>query len=225
MNDVTNINSFLTRNYGIENKKQEEEKSNELGQSAFLELMITQLNNQDPLSPQDNTEFVAQLAQFSSVEGIERLNNTMDSVASTFRSSQALQASAMVGRKVHVPGNTATLQEGSTITGIADLESSTNNMVINVYDRIGTLVRRIDLGATAQGEINFEWDGKNDEDIPMPAGAYRIEAVADIGGESTTLPLAVSANVNSVTIGKNNDLTLNVEGVGAVGLSEVREIL
>ncbi len=225
MADVSGVSTSILDNYGLDKTKELEKKKNELGQSAFLELMITQLNNQDPLSPQDNTEFVAQLAQFSSVEGIDRLNNTVADMASTFRSSQALQASAMVGRKVHVPGDHSMLSEGGKITGITDLESSTNQLTINIYDQIGTLVKQLDLGAAAQGEVDFAWDGKNKDGIKMPAGAYRLEAIANIGGESQTLPLAVSANVNSVTIGKNNDLTLNVEGVGAVKLNQVREIL
>lgn len=224
MFNVGSVNGFMSE-FGAEKAKPEETKSNELGQRAFLELMVAQLNNQDPLSPQDNTEFVAQLAQFSSVEGIDRLNTTTDTMAATFRSSQALQASAMVGRTVHVPGDQAILNEGGNITGIADLESSTHKLLVNIYDQMGKPVHSIDFGATAQGEVNFAWDGKDKDGNSLPPGVYRVEALASVDGKMAALPTAVSANVNSVTIGKNNDLTLNVAGVGKVSVSQVREIL
>src|SRR5690349_8345506 len=91
-------------------------KSNELGQDAFLELMITQMKNQDPLSPQSNSEFVAQLAQFSSVQGIEKLNANFNSFSSGFQSNQALQASSLVGRSVSVESKTSILVDKGIIS-------------------------------------------------------------------------------------------------------------
>ncbi len=220
-----NISSSILNELSIDKATEKEPKSNELGQSAFLELMITQLNNQNPLDPQDNAEFVAQLAQFSTVEGIEKLNTGFNSMALSLQSGQALQASAMVGRTVHVTGNTARLPEGGEISGTIELPSTTGNLMMNIYNQNGVLVRQDMLGSQPAGDVGFVWDGRDSQGQYVPAGHYSFQPIANIDGESVGLSTALSANVNSVTIDKLGNLTLNVDGVGPVALSDVREIL
>jgi flagellar basal-body rod modification protein FlgD len=116
----------VTDNLSITKKQETKKNTNELGQAAFLELMITQMNNQNPLSPQDNSEFVAQLAQFSSVEGLERLNTSFNS----FMSNNALQASSLVGRSVTVESDTSTLVKGGIVAGSVDLTYPTKDMKV-----------------------------------------------------------------------------------------------
>lgn len=201
-------------------------KSNELGQDVFLELMITQMRNQNPLDPQDNSEFVAQLAQFSSVEGLDKLNTTTENMASMFQSSQALQASSMVGREVKVVTETARFDNGHPIQGTIDLPSSSNSVEMNIYNSAGELVGHEFLGAKAAGEIGFVWEGKDSNGDQLPAGNYRFEALASVGnGDIEQLTTALSANIDSVSVGGNGILTLNVAGVGPVSMSSVREIL
>jgi len=219
------VSNSLLNSLSIDKATEEEPKSNELGQSAFLELMITQLNNQNPLDPQDNTEFVAQLAQFSTVEGIEKLNTGFEGMALSLQSSQALQASAMVGRTVHVVGSTARLPEGGQISGTIELPSTTDNLMMNIYDQNGVLVRQDMLGNQPAGDVSFVWDGRSSTGEYLPAGHYSFQPIANIDGEAVNVSTALSANVNSVTIDKLGNLTLNVDGVGPVALSEVREIL
>lgn len=227
-NTVGNILSHLN----INNKPQEK-KSNELGQSAFLELMITQMNNQDPLSPQDNTEFVAQLAQFSSVEGLERLNKNFQNFSSTFMSNQALQASSLVGRSVTVNGDSARLMPGEIISGSVDVPATTADMSISVYNSSGALVAKIPVGEAPKGETVFRWDGENIEvngqlldwsaSEPAPAGEYRFEVMATQDGKVEQLDTALSANVNSVTLGPDGSVTLNLAGVGPVNIADVKQ--
>ncbi|PYY66483.1 flagellar biosynthesis protein FlgD, partial [Pseudomonas jessenii] len=88
-----------------------------LGKDAFLQLLVTQLKNQNPLEPQDNGAFVAQLAQFSSLEGITTLNDTVSGLASNYNSSQALQASSLVGRSVIAPGDKAVVDTTKSLSG------------------------------------------------------------------------------------------------------------
>ena len=95
-----------------------QEKNKELDKNAFLELMVAQLNNQDPLNPQENGDFIAQLAQFSSVEGIDNLNSTVEVMSSSLQSSQALQASALVGRTVHVKTDSSFLAPEGLTSGV-----------------------------------------------------------------------------------------------------------
>lgn len=214
----------------IDSRKQAAKESakgtNELGQSAFLELMIAQLKHQDPLSPQDQGEFISQLAQFSSVEGIEKLNSSVSDIGGAFRSSQALQASSLVGRQVQVPGSQALLGSAGALGGSIDLPQSTASMQVKVY-RAGenSPVATLDLGAQEAGEVAFSWDGLDASGVRQPAGLYRVEASAMQGGKSTALTTAINANVNSVTVGANNSMTLNVANVGQVALSDVRKIL
>ncbi len=157
---------------------------NELGQSAFLELMIAQLENQNPLDPQENSAFVAQLAQFSSVEGIDKLNNSFDTFASNAISNQALQASSLVGSSVAVPASTADLEEGSFVGGTFDVPSASGDVSINVFSESGQLLENIPLGAQSAGEVSFRWDGTRIEvngqlnnfrsTDPIQSGRFRI---------------------------------------------------
>jgi flagellar basal-body rod modification protein FlgD len=220
----------VTDNLSITKKTETKKNTNELGQAAFLELMITQMNNQNPLSPQDNSEFVAQLAQFSSVEGLERLNNSFNS----FMSNNALQASSLVGRSVSVESDKSTLVNGGIVAGSVDLVYPTNNLKISIYDDKGVLVQTVPVGETPRGETVFRWDGQNIEingelldweagDNAATAGEYRFEITADQNGKNEALKTSLSANVNSVTIGENGKLILNLAGIGAVEADKVKQ--
>jgi flagellar basal-body rod modification protein FlgD len=196
-----------------------------LGQDTFLKLLITQMKNQNPLNPQDNTAFVAQLAQFSSLQGIQNLNATVTSLAGGMQSSQALQASALVGRTVEVESKTAYLESGGVVRGTVTLPESTANMQLNIYNSSNQAVLQKELGTQEAGDIPFAWDGTATDGTKLPAGTYRFELLAKDGKSSTALTTHLSANVNSVTLGANQQVMLNVNGVGQVPLSEVKDIL
>ncbi len=205
--------------------KNEAPKEDELGQDAFLRLMIAQLENQDPLSPQENGEFIAQLAQFSSVEGITNLNNSVTDLVSEFRSNQALEASALVGRKVETGSNKGRLIEDSFIQGTIELPASTSNVKLIVKAQNGAVVRVDDLGQQGQGDVPFAWGGLSDNDEMQPPGFYTIEASALINGETVAIPVGVAANVNSVSLGADRNMTLDVDGIGPVSLDDVKRFL
>jgi len=227
----TNNSSSVTDNLSITKKQPANKNTNELGQAAFLELMITQMNNQNPLSPQDNSEFVAQLAQFSSVEGLERLNTSFNS----FASNNALQASSLVGRSVTVDSDTSTLVSGGIVAGSVNLDYSTTDMKVSIYDETGSVIQTIPVGEVPKGEAVFRWDGQNlevngelldweaDEDSIASAGKYRFEITAMQNGKTEALNTSLSANVNSVTIGENGALILNLAGIGAVEAGDVKQ--
>lgn len=205
--------------------KTETKTDKELGKNEFLNLLVAQLNNQDPLSPQENGEFIAQLAQFSQVEGIEKLNTSMESLLSGYQSSQALQASSLVGRKVIVPTDRAQVDTAQTFKATAVLPASSPNVWVNVYDNGGSLVNRVNLGQQSAGNVSFMWDGKDSSGNILPPGAYRFEAQASINGENKALSTMLPANVDSVTLGQNGgELMLNLAGLGSIGLSKVQVI-
>ena len=231
--DNTFLNSLSLTTRQQEEATAVEGSQNELGQSAFLELMIAQLENQNPLEPQENSAFVAQLAQFSQVEGLDRLNNSFDGFAANTLSNQALQASSLVGSAVAVPASTAELTQGGFVGGTFSLPASSPDVSINVFSEAGQLLESISLGSQPAGELAFRWDGNVIEingrladfrsENPIESGRFRFEVLSTQNGETEQLDTALTANVNSVTVDENNQLVLNLSGIGQVNLSEVRQ--
>ena len=168
-----------------------------LGKDAFLQLLVTQLKNQNPLEPQDNGAFVAQLAQFSSLEGITTLNDTVSGLASNYNSSQALQASSLVGRSVIAPGDKAVVDTTKSLSGTVVVPSSVASATLKITDAAGKTVRTIDLGSQKAGNASFIWDGKNDAGETVPAGTYTFGATTTIDGKSVALITNLPATVNS----------------------------
>jgi len=234
MTEVSAVNSALS-NFSIDKRTSTEPKSNELGQDAFLELLITQMENQDPLSPAENTEFIAQLAQFTSVESLDKLNTNFASFATNFNSNQALQASSLVGTQVSVDSRETLLPASGMVSGTVDVPASTSNLAVNIYNDAGSLVDTIPVGEAQAGELVFRWDGMNAEvngemlewqsqkEGGQAAGMYSFKVMSKVDGDPTELGLSLSANVNSVTVGKGGDLTLNLAGLGAYSINDVKQ--
>ncbi|MGM0769818.1 MAG: flagellar hook assembly protein FlgD [Pseudomonadota bacterium] len=197
---------------------------NELGKNEFMELMIAQLKNQNPLEPQDNGEFISQLAQFSSLEEMQGLSQSVDDVAGQFRSTQALQASAMVGRTVLAPSEIGILGAEGEITGTVEVPASTGGLRVSIESQNGERVRQIDLGASQEGIASFQWDGKDGNGNALPPGPYRIVAEGSYPSGSEQLATRVSANVDSVSLGQGGKVTLNLAGMGSIALSDVEQI-
>lgn len=219
----TNQTSDVLSEYRYENKVATEKKD-ELGKNEFLELMIAQLENQSPLDPQDNGEFISQLAEFSALEEMQTLNSTVNGFSNQFQSTQALQASAMVGRTVLVPGDTAPLAVDGSLSGVIDLPASTGNLKVSIYNQSGELVNSFNLGQQVAGAVPFTWDGTNGEGEQMPYDQYTIKAEVTTGGEAQQVTTLLSSNVNSVSIAQSGAITLNLQGMGSIPLESVREI-
>ncbi|WP_068825981.1 flagellar hook assembly protein FlgD [Pseudomonas sp. BMS12] len=218
---VSGVSSVLDQ-YQI---KQDSTQNKDLGKNEFLELLVAQLNNQNPLEPQENGEFIAQLAQFSQVEGIEKLNSSMESLLSGYQSSQALQASSLVGRKVIVPTEKAVVDTSETFKGSLLLPVTSSNVYVNIYDNTGSVVNRVNLGQQAAGNVSFMWDGKDSSGKLLPPGTYKFEAQATYADGTKGLYTLLPANVDSVSLGQNGgEMMLNLAGLGSVALSQVQII-
>jgi flagellar basal-body rod modification protein FlgD len=225
MSNVTNTTSpanDVLSQYSLQPKTTSNPQS--LGKNEFMNLMVAQMKNQSPLNPQDNTQFISQLAQFSSLEAMQKLNTDADSMKTMFQSTQALQASAMVGRSVLVPSSKINLGADAKVSGMVDLPASTGNLHLSILNGAGELVNSINLGQQAAGKIPFSWDGTNSSGQLMPPGDYTIKAQAGFGSSSQDVSTLMSANVDSVSVSKTGALTLNVAGQGAMPLDQVREI-
>jgi flagellar basal-body rod modification protein FlgD len=197
---------------------------NELGKNEFMELMIAQLKNQNPLKPQENGEFISQLAEFSSLEEMQKLSGSVDDVVSQFRSTQALQASAMVGRTVLAPSQIGILGPEGQISGNVEVPASTAGLRVSIENSAGERVRQMDLGAQQPGVTGFSWDGKDGNGNSLPPGPYRIVAEASYPDGQQQLGTMVSANVDSVSLGQGGSVTLNLAGMGSIALSDVKQI-
>src|ERR1700720_777151 len=127
-----------------------------LGGTDFLTLMLAQLKNQDPTSPVDSNTFLTQLAQLSEVQGITSLNTSFSTLSSSLSSSQALQASSLLGHQAMVNSSTATLAApGAAVTGAVNVPQNTSQVTLSITNSSGALVNQINLGAQSAGLANF----------------------------------------------------------------------
>ena len=191
-------------------------------EDRFLKLLVTQLKNQDPLNPMDNAEITSQMAQISTVTGIDKLNSTMQEMATAFSANQSLQATAMVGHRILVPGSTLQLQNGAAAGGLELLQAA-DRVSISIKDGSGQVVHTVDLGPQPAGVVSFQWDGVVDSGASAVPGNYSFAVEAAQGGkkiDATALALGLVAGVMQ---GKTGVL-LNVNGMGAVALSDVKQI-
>lgn len=198
-------------------------RSTQLGQTDFLRLMTEQLKNQDPLKPLQNAEFLGQLAQFSTVQGIENMQGAMNAVASVMESDQTLRAAALVGHDALVEASNVTLQTaGAGIDGEI-VANAAGPVQIEILDAGGQVVQRMSAQAPGAGNVAFAWDGRRDDGSTAPAGRYSVRATASNGTANEALGVRVAARVESVSI-EAGGLVLNLSGLGSHPLSAIRRV-
>lgn len=191
-------------------------------QDRFMTLLITQMKNQDPLNPLDNAAVTSQMAQLSTVTGIDKLNTTLQALQSSYQTSQALQATDMIGHGVLVPGSSVALSEGQAILG-ADLTEAADNVRVTIRNAAGVAVRTIDLGAQKAGTLPITWDGKNDAGAAVTDGGYQFEVKA-MRGETAVAATALSfGEVVSVTTNAQG-VKVTIPGLGSVAFADIRQI-
>lgn len=193
-------------------------------QDRFLKLLVAQLRNQDPLNPLQNSEVTSQLAQLSTVTGINKLSDLVSGLSASFAEAQSLQAASVIGHGVLAPGNAISLTQGNAVAAV-NLPQAVDQLTITIRDASGAVVHTADLGPQSGGLVKFQWDGVADNGSAAPDGAYTYAATAAAAGKpvSDLAPLAYGV-VNSVTLSAQG-AQLNVNGLGAVSLSQVNQIL
>jgi flagellar basal-body rod modification protein FlgD len=193
-------------------------------EQRFLKLLVTQLNNQDPLNPLDNAQLTSQLAQMSTVSGIEKLNGAVQSLLAQSGSSQVLQSAALIGRTVLVPGKEVAVKDGAPEKFGIDLAGAADSVKVSVKNAAGDTVRSFDLGALPPGVRMIEWDGKTNTGTAAPDGAYTLSVTAKAGTDDVPalgLTYGKVASVAQVYGGASLDLG----GDRKAGLDEVRQVL
>ncbi len=197
----------------------------------FMTLLITQLKNQDPLKPMENAELTSQLAQINMVSGIEELNTTLKGINGQIEAGQTLQAAALIGKGVLVPGNTILVGQNEAGESVAtpfglELESPADSVKVSITGKDGSVIRQFDLGELKAGVDSFTWDGKlADGTTWAEKGAYTVSVEASNDGKPVEVKTLNYALVGGISIGAGGPLLDLGPTFGRVGLQEVRQIL
>lgn len=198
--------------------------------NKFLTLLVTQLQNQDPMNPLDNAQLTSQLAQLSTVTGVNKLNSTLETLKTSYQQSESMQAANIIGHGVLTAGKGITLSKSASLLGV-DLATAADSVKVTIYDGAGKAVHVIDLGAQEAGTLPLGWNGETGEKdaagkaIVLADGDYTFDVVATRGGEklkdAAGLTFGSVASVSTSATG----VKLNVPGVGSINMADVKQIL
>lgn len=188
----------------------------------FLKLLVTQLQNQDPMNPMENAELTTQLAQMSTVEGINKMNSTLDGLLAQYKSNQVLQGAALVGRQVLAEGDALILGSGGA-AGAVELAGAADSVKIKVFGSNGALVQTLDLGKQDAGLVRFAWDGMDASGAAQALGDYTFTATASAGAATVAATQFTLGSVLSVSLNES-DMDVEIDGLGECGLNQIRQI-
>lgn len=199
--------------------------STTLDQGDFLKLMTAQLKNQDPFEPVDNTQMVAQMAQFSSLAGISEMNTTLKAISDKLAGTSASEALAYVGRNVLTAGDTAYGRTTGGVAGAVEIDGDVAGLTVSIQSADGQLLRALPLGPRRAGTVDFDWDGKTDSGADAGAGPFTVRAsAADAAGATIATRTLVWAPVAAVSMPASGAPILTLPGIGQVPVTSVRRI-
>lgn len=225
MENVNGTSTLDSLRWQKEDYKVANDNQGQLTQSDFFALLTKELANQDPTKPVDNNQMISQMTAFSTTDGVQKLNDKFASFASSMTSSQALQASSLVGRSVLVDENVFGLYDGEQVKGKINTEKPASNVNIYVENAAGEIMQSIPVGNVGAGGGNFTWDGNLSDGSKAPPGAYRFRIAGMVDGEAAELQAMTFRKVDSVTIaGNGGNVLLNLNGGGSMPLNEVVEV-
>jgi len=222
---IGSVSSLRTvDDYMSEQMDAELQRTSTLGQSDFLKLMTTQLMNQDPLQPMENGEFLAQMAQFSTVNGITEMNTSIQGLSESYRSQQLMQAGSLINKSALVEGSFANLDVDKGLRGAFVLDRATDGTQIVVRNMQGEVVHTESLGIKFSGTHEYSWDGVMDNGAKAPAGQYLVQVDALENGELYQPTNLVYSNINAISTGSSGELVLEVAGIGNLPFTDVYRV-
>jgi flagellar basal-body rod modification protein FlgD len=229
---TTSTNSHQSLIDAVNTRKSTSSSAIASAEDRFLKLLTTQLKNQDPLNPMDNAQMTSQLAQISTVSGIEKLNATLQTLLQGTQDNQTTQAASLVGHAVMVPGSelalsTTTSSSGtssSAAVGAFELAGAADDVKVTIKDSNGLVVRTLSLGGLSSGLHDFAWDGKTDDGAKAVDGSYSISVAATRGSDKVTTTALTLGSVRSV-VTSGSGFTLDVGSLGLFTMDDVKQIL
>lgn len=203
--------------------------SGTLEQSDFLTLMTTQLQNQDPTAPMDNTAFLGQMAQFSEVTSLDSMTSSLNNMQAALVTNQMVSSGSLIGRSVLSNTNTGTLSTGSSVSGSVTLASAADSVNISITDSSGNVVNTMSMGSEPAGNYPFTWNGLESDGVTQaPAGSYTFNASVSAGGTTTAGTLGIYTEIASVSQpasgSTTSGITLNLIDGTSVPMSSVTNI-
>ncbi|MFL9840134.1 flagellar hook capping FlgD N-terminal domain-containing protein [Sphingomonas sp. ST-64] len=196
-----------------------------MDQSDFLTLMTAQMKNQDPFEPVDNTQMVAQMAQFSSLAGISEMNTTLQAIAAKLGATSTTDLVSWVGRTVLTEGAVAYPRTDGSVGGVIELGAEAAEVNVVIEGPNGEILKSVSLGAAPEGQTEFEWDGTTDTGEPAGDGPFTIRVAArNANGESVAARSLVWAPVTSVAMGRDGNPVLTLPGIGQVSTTAIRKV-
>jgi len=194
-----------------------------LNQEDFLNLFITQLKNQNPLNPMDHYQMATQIAQFNSLDSLNRIQHSLEALSAYQASMNGLQATGLIGKRAEVQNPSLSLSGGKVSEGYYQL-SRPGKVTIQIYDGKGQLVRTLEEGIKDPSRQKVVWDGKSDTGVKLPDGQYAFQVIAI---DEKGVPLPVESTIIDTITGiqfENGIIYLNL-GSGRVTLQDVKAIL
>jgi flagellar basal-body rod modification protein FlgD len=236
---TTDINSILnSANSAYSQQQGAKTSGSDLTQSDFLRLMATQLRSQDPSQPMEPSSFFNQLTQFSLVSGMQGLQTSFNTLASTLQSNANIKPSDLLGHRIMFQSSSALLGPvdastgpgtgtgANTLQGAVGVPANATSVTVQIKDSSGAVVKTIDLGAPSAGTTDFTWNGQGDNGATLPPGKYSISATAIVGGAPQTATTYTSASVEGVSLGANGSPPMiDVGTLGQIPMSSVFEII
>ncbi len=200
------------------------QSTDESAEDTFLTLMLAQLQNQDPMQPMENGDFLSQLAQFETAAGIDEMQQSFVQLGEAIFGGQSLQAASMIDRSVMVDANVAVLPEGGELVGAVQLPTSSSNVFVEIHDPSGQLVHTMELGTQTSGETLFSWDGQLDDGTTAPPGSYTVSARAEAEGALNAVSTSISSEVQSVLFDGAGGIILSLANGMQVPFNQVQQI-
>jgi flagellar basal-body rod modification protein FlgD len=225
MESVKDTNPLDALRWQKEVKTAENNNNGMLTQADFFALLTQELAHQDPTKPVDNNEMISQMTGFSTTDGVAKLNESFNNFSDSMTSSQALQASSLVGRSVLVDDNVFGMAEGAGANGKIKTDLPASNVMIYVENTAGEIIQTVPVGSIKKGEFAFTWDGKDGNGETAPTGAYRFRIAGVVEGKAAELQAMTYRKVDSVTLaGAGGNINLNLNGGETMALKDVLEV-
>lgn len=217
VNSATSPDLFAAYGAQKSNKKADDTED------RFLTLLVAQMNNQDPMNPLDNAQVTSQLAQLSTVKGIEKLNQTVEALMGRAQVNESMAALGAVGHQVLIEGESIALYNGQAAAGF-ELPANVDAVTVKIFDAAGNMLHSASLGAQNAGIHTFVWDGMTDSGAAAVNNNYKFEVEATANGKPVDVMGLTLGRIDGVLPGQD-EVTFQLGGMSPVKLSNVRQFL